>query len=201
MAARNFNELKSISHEQFFGEMEISGEEKQKRIELARRLESVFSGYMENYSNDKGGNHRDLIVIGFMAAAVVYMGLEQVPDYIRGYAERLADEVARATEAHPGEDWYLSAERAATIAQNEANTIANYALHVEAVKDGKKYKTWKTMKDIKVRETHRELDEKTIGIFEPFEVGDSLMMFPRDGETFGASTEEMANCRCIVVYS
>ena len=55
------------------------------------------------------------------------------------------------------------------------------------------------MKDKRVRETHREVDDVVLPISDPFEVGDYLMMFPKD-TTFGAGPEEIVNCRCSVKY-
>lgn len=38
-----------------------------------------------------------------------------------------------------------------------------------------------------------------IDIFEPFEVGNSLMMFPKD-HSLGAQVKEIAGCRCSLKY-
>lgn len=56
------------------------------------------------------------------------------------------------------------------------------------------------MCDRRVRHTHEMVDGETIGIYDAFEVGDALMMFPKD-DSLGAGQEEIANCRCVVEYS
>ena len=61
-------------------------------------------------------------------------------------------------------------------------------------------KTWETVGDNKVRETHLGAERMgAIGIDEYFQVGAYLMMEPGDS-SMGAGLEEIINCRCRVVY-
>ena len=98
-----------------------------------------------------------------------------------------------------GVDYWLSLDRAKNIANSEANTFLNYTDYVDAKSQGYKYKTWHTMSDPKVRETHAEIEGRTIGIDELFQVGDSLMKFPHDWES-APNPAEVINCRCSVEY-
>jgi uncharacterized protein with gpF-like domain len=60
-------------------------------------------------------------------------------------------------------------------------------------------KTWCTVGDNRVRETHEEVDGETIPIEEPFVVGGVEMMMPRDPEV--DAPEETDGCRCWLEYS
>lgn len=57
--------------------------------------------------------------------------------------------------------------------------------------------TWMTMRDMRVRDTHRAVDGDTRPVDEPFIVGGNRMMYPHDPS---APIEETANCRCVVLY-
>ena len=96
--------------------------------------------------------------------------------------------------------YWLSYRRAEDIAKSEANSFLNYTDYLDAVATGAKYKTWHTMLDDKVRETHFEVEGQTIGVDELFTVGDSLMRFPHDMES-APDPQEVIGCRCSVEYS
>lgn len=98
------------------------------------------------------------------------------------------------------ESYYLSIARAKKIAANEASAVINYKEYTKAVKRGMNKKTWVSENDKKVRKTHKKVNKKTIDIFEPFEVGNSKLMFPKD-ISLGADVNETENCRCIAKYS
>lgn len=61
-------------------------------------------------------------------------------------------------------------------------------------------KTWRTVGDRKVRRLHQAANGQLRPITEPFIVGNEFLMFPGD-ESMGASTANVANCRCIAQYS
>ena len=96
-------------------------------------------------------------------------------------------------------DYWLSFKRALNIANNEANTIMNYTDFLIAKERGYTQKTWLTMLDPKVRDTHEEVEGQTVGIDEVFKVGDSEMKFPHD-LSFSPDPKEVINCRCAVEY-
>lgn len=61
-------------------------------------------------------------------------------------------------------------------------------------------KTWQTVGDDKVRDTHKDINGTTISLNEPFVLSSgSRLKFPRD-ETFNPSLGDVINCRCSVVY-
>ena len=95
--------------------------------------------------------------------------------------------------------YWLSFKRAEDIAKSEANTFLNYTDYLDAKESGKTKKTWLTMLDDKVRQTHNEVEGQTIGIDEMFTVGDSLMKFPHDLSE-SPNPSEVIGCRCAVEY-
>ena len=203
---RELDELNKLEYsedfyEEYFGEMELDEKEKEKRISLAKQLETLFLFFLFAYSEQHDMDYKAMIYEKYIIIALEFLKRNTVPAYIDDYAKKLASDVVRTTQSHDGEEFYTSKERGMLLSANEANTLGNYNQHIQAIKSGMRYKTWRTERDNKVRKTHKEIDGMTVGIFEPFQVGDSLMMFARDLETYGASMEEVANCRCVVQYS
>jgi hypothetical protein len=60
-------------------------------------------------------------------------------------------------------------------------------------------KTWFSMHDNKVRDTHIEADGQTVPADEPFTLGGGLLMYPTD-QSLGVSYSEVVNCRCWAMY-
>lgn len=102
-------------------------------------------------------------------------------------------------ETNDDDGYWLSLKRAMNIAYNETNTFLNYTDYVDAKEQGRTKKTWLTMLDDKVRDTHEEMEGQTVGIDEFFTVGNSLMKFPHDLSE-GPDPKEIINCRCAVEY-
>lgn len=203
--AREIDELNElggqvINYEDYFGEMELSNEEKERRIELAKQFEVLFLYFLLAYSKQQKNDYESMVYEKYILIALEFLKQKKVPAYIDDYAKRLSDDVVRTTREHDGEEFYTSTERGMLISANEANALGNYNQQAQAIKSGMKYKTWRTEKDNRVRKTHKEVDNVTIGIFESFQVGDNLMMFPKD-TSLGASMEEIAGCRCVAKYS
>ncbi len=86
----------------------------------------------------------------------------------------------------------------ARIADTETHRIANTAAFDTAKKAGAKNKTWVTMLDDRVRETHDYLEGMTVGIDEDF--------YTYDGDHASAPglfelAENNVNCRCELLFS
>ena len=91
-----------------------------------------------------------------------------------------------------------SAEDIVRIAETESHRIANTAALDTATKAGAKRKTWATMLDDRVRETHDYLEGQTVGIDEDF--------YTYDGDHASAPglfalAENNVNCRCELIFS
>lgn len=195
------SEQNEFKYDEYFGIMDISEEEKKKRIKLAEQFEILFLFFFLKYLEDKSSDYTKMIYKKYEEIALEFLDMKKTPSYVQKHAKDLADEIVKVTKEHDGEDFYTSRNRGMLISANEANAIGNYSQHLKAIKNGKRYKTWITEKDSRVRHTHKAVDEKKIEIFEPFQVGDSLMMFPKDMETYGAELKEIAGCRCVIKYS
>ena len=190
-----------ISYEEYFDIMDLTDDEKKKRSALAERFEILILFFFLAYAQKQEIDFEKMIYEKYIEIAMEFLEVKAIPDYIDKHARQVAKDIVRVTMEHDGEEFYTSKDRGMLIGANEANAVGNYNQQIQAVKSGKKYKTWVTENDYKVRHTHKEVDGMKINIFEPFQVGNSLMMFPHDQETFGASPEEIINCRCTLVYS
>lgn len=194
------DELNIIEYEDYFGEMEISDQEKKDRINLARKFERVFAILFEMLNYNTKEECYEYIDNEYCEIATEYMGKKITPAYIVAYSAYITMAIINATLENIQNEYYTSVARLLSISANEANAIANYRMQSRMISKGYKYKKWITMKDKYVRHTHIEVDEKKIGIFEPFQVGKSELMFPKDS-SLGASANEIVNCRCSIIYT
>ena len=194
------NNLRSIPFDKYFGDMIISPADKRKRIRLAKKFESFFIDMLYLLATLTSN---DLYDLGFVEAEYYQkiLGLFDEPLDLsqREHLRKLVKDVAEVTLKHTEEPYYTSNDRARFIAENEANTICNYEEYKEAIILGKTQKTWITMLDNRVRLSHEFVENETLPIDEPFIVGTSQMMFPKD-TSLGASAEEIVNCRCSIIY-
>lgn len=93
----------------------------------------------------------------------------------------------------------FSRKRIQRIAANESLYASSLEEQQDAVAKGKKFKIWNTMEDERVRPSHVFVDKKEIPIDKPFQVGNSLLMFPGD-TSLGADPSEIIMCRCWLTY-
>lgn len=196
--------LRSMPFDEFFGEMDLSQEQKERRIETAKDIQeftlialaSMYLTYLE-------GGYEYLDTSVYMSEAyrsmLDRMGIPLTDYFSSAHAENVATEIALATMNHSEDPYFYSEDRAMLIAENEANSIWNDSEYEDAIRSGKKTKQWRAIIDRTTRDTHKEVNGVTIPINEPFEVGDSLLQFPHDG-SLGASDSEIVNCRCSVIY-
>lgn len=187
--------------EDYFDEMDISQADKDTRINFAMRIHDIMiltfallksmreSGYVdESYlkSELKRRYTEEVIATGNYDRVI--------NDYINSFTDDTIKTTLKNTD-----EYLLSNTRALIIGANEANTIYNYSDYKTAIENGYTHKKWKTENDNLVRRSHEIVNNDVVEIEEPFVVGDSLMMFPKDF-SMGASTEELVNCRCTVEY-
>lgn len=190
---------RSMPYEDYFGEMELDEEEKKDRIELAEKFEVLLLYFFLLYQEDKGKNYESMISERYETIANEFLGSKRTSAYIKESAEKFAKDIVDTTRKHDGDLWYTSKDRGMTASENESNLIGNYRERVQAVKDGMNMKYWLSQRDLEVRHTHQIADGQEVGIFEPFKVGDSLMMFPKDS-SLDADMKEIAGCRCVCKY-
>lgn len=205
-----FDELNVLDHEnrrsedydEYFDGMGLTKAQKQKRIELSREFEKEFWPVLVYLYT--------LLPLGLldeptakeqflMAYLVVYELVFGVDDFGPEYADKFASEVARSTVDHVDDPYFFSKDRAMYLSENESETAYNHDEYEKALLDGKQYKQWISMKDRRVRETHKDVDDDVKLIQEPFLVGNSLLLYPKD-TSLDADPSEIVNCRCIVKY-
>ena len=219
------NKRRSKPYDQYFGEMHISKDRKDRRKRVAEDIEDAMLTYMESLiSAEQYGllaimavsiadeyKQRYIEIAREHAIADQYI-LDHADDYTDGIKENTTRAVERLSEAETsaseGNDddvslaalrWYLSEDRAILNGEDQANYILDHTELVEALENGYTRKGWRSMRDRRVRDTHREVDGTIIPIEEPFEVGGYLMMTPMD-DSMGAPDEEIAGCRCSLEY-
>ena len=201
-----FDELKnlrSLPFEQYFGEMFLTKTERDLRIKLAERLEDEIWAILDILSVLINEGVQDVAFVSEMLYLSYIDAISSdvvVDDYIKKYVKQISDDIVNSTVKYKDDIYYLSADRVRYIAENETNSVMNYQELQEALVSGKTKKTWITVKDKDVRITHVRVDEETIPIEQPFIVGGSQMMYPKD-ISLGAKANEIINCRCSVSYS
>ena len=115
--------------------------------------------------------------------------------------ETVNKEVAGKTWKERVEDYFASGgnvDDIVRIAETETHRIANTSALKTAKETGAKFKTWATMLDDRVRETHDYLEGETV------EIGEDFYTF--DGDHASAPglfelAENNVNCRCELLFS
>lgn len=209
MATRTFDELKSIRNEleeiearrriaEYFEEMFISDADKEKRIQTAYDFQALFRRLFTMMAIvEIARNQMIQTIMEEYIKVLDRYDYRPNMNHIRVFAETIVDNTLLNIDT----DWYTSLDRSIKMAESETNNAANYEMDREAIEAGYTQKTWVTMQDNKVRDTHKALDGVTIDIGETFKVGMAEMRFPCDEELAFDYPEEIANCRCILEYS
>ena len=129
---------------------------------------------------------------------------DYVNDRIDTFAREIKDSSGKRITILPymddGELWYLSDDRLRFISENESQNTNECEEFIQAVLSGMSGKEWVNMGDKRVRKTHVKAGGQIKPIMEPFEVGNSLLMYPGDYGSHGASAEEIVGCRCHARY-
>lgn len=198
-----FDELHAlkIKYSEWFGDMEITETEKKERESLAEEIELLFMAlFLMAIDEQDKQLCLDYVRNQYKQLCNKFLDANKTSAYINQYVNMITENILDVTLDNIKSDYYTSQDRAIFIAANEANTIGNYREQVRKIKNGYKFKTWMTQGDDKVRPTHVLVDNTKIGVFEPFSVGGSKLMFPRD-YSLGADSNEIINCRCVAIYS
>ena len=188
----------AIPYERFFGEMPITEKQKKEREEAAEdfELDMLFLFALLAYEHDRAVLVREF-QRRYRETARKHGGNDEAMD---DYANKVSVEIVDTTLRHEDEEFWTSEDRAIIVAENEANTVRNYADWMKAKEEGKTTKTWLTMLDDRVRSDHVMAEGQRVPIDEPFVVGGDFMMYPRD-RSLGASEEQIAGCRCHMRFS
>ena len=219
MAVQSFDKLNNIQrkdrhipYDEWFGEITKLGEQEvAQRIAMAQRFEDSILTYlsMMRYSAETGfdgsyGRH-------YLRNRYREIACEQFAEdaYIDELADGFAEDFHRVTKKHLSDDddllmlaesYWFSQDRAMVTAENTVLDIFNYEEFLEALAMGYTQKTWVTMGDNRVRDSHTIIDGTTIPLDEVFHLEGGDMRFPRDAD-LGASDDEISGCRCWLEYS
>lgn len=203
----SFDELNRLEYEEYFSEMRISDEAKERRVQAALYIESAallgFSKVQYDYKLSDVINVsglRKVIHDTFSDIAKQYVD----DDFINQHIAKISLDIASTTFLnlngnYSDDSYWLSDDRAVGIAKTESNVFLDHSEYADAKKHGYKFKRWDTIMDGKERETHGEANGQIVLIDEPFEVGGALMMHPCD-DSLGAGADEIVNCRCSCTY-
>jgi hypothetical protein len=124
---------------------------------------------------------------------LVKLGEEYIQSQEKQILKKKIQELAKYSERESAGD-YL--ENIDSYLDEGADIVARTAVTGFAIIK----KTWITKGDDLVRPTHQAVNLKTIPIEETFQVGAYEMLYPSD-TSFGAGIEEIANCRCEIIYT
>ncbi len=198
----DFEGRRSEEYEEYFSGMGLTKEQERQRIELAESFEKelipvfAYLNIMRIYGmldeDDASKKFSDAFLLAVATVIAIDSEFEQL-------ADDYGKVVGKATVEHPDDPWYFSWDRIIFDSENESETTWNKIDYDDAVMKGKTHKQWISMRDKRVRETHSKVDAVTKRIYEPFLVGESLMMYPKD-TSMGADASEIVNCRCIAKY-
>ena len=198
---------KKIPSHDYFENMQISEEEKEKRVRLANLL---LADVLFLFALSKRNQDKQYLSEAFQKRYLSSVQKVAEPDqkmqrYIRKVCDSIVDTTLKGgslttSKANKPQDPYVvSVDRATNVAENEANAILNGDEYITAVKNGCTKKRWKSYRDERVRADHADVDGQVVDISRPFRVGKYMMMYPKD-DSLGAGLEEIVNCRCSVEY-
>lgn len=194
---------RSIPYDEYFGDMELTEEEKKDRKKFAESMEEVMLFIFALFSVMKqyGYQNNSFIIRELRERySETILKFMQLDDYLKKYVEKFSRETIEITIKHEDETYYTSDDRAVFISENESHFAFSHKEFSDAVKAGKTKKQWMDIRDDRERKTHREVGRTILPINKPFLVGNSKMMHPKDAETYGASAEEIVGCRCSARY-
>lgn len=196
--------MRSKPYDIYFGEMALTDEQKENRENMAGNFEEcllIFFAFIKANSvlgdNENTEYYCEMLTRRFID--VITDADLQSKDELIKYVGDISKEIVDTTIKNQDKEYYTSSDRAMYIAENEANTVYNDEEFNQAIKDGYTRKMWIAINDKHTRNSHSNAHGQVVEIYEPFEVGDSLMMFPKD-TSLGADDDEIVNCRCCVAY-
>lgn len=193
---------RSEPYDEYFEVMDISKEDKKKRIELAEKLEDgflfalVLMFTMRQYDSVDWNVLRNRFETSyFEAVSNFFVPGKDAENHIKQFSYDAID----SSQRHEYDPFYYSRDRAMFMAENESNLTWSSQEFIQAVQSGKTKKKWIDIRDKRERKTHRKVGGTIKPIQEPFLVGDAIMNFPKDF-SYGDFPEESINCRCSVKY-
>lgn len=195
--------IRSLPYDNFFGEMGITKDQKQKRIDFSEKIEDDMRFLLllmllmaENGKVEvqKAATQFENRILSWISSFIT------LDSETKTYISEFCLSIAETTADHIEEKYYVSEDRIRLVSENAALDYLNYDDFKQALKS-KKYKTWNTIIDGKERESHHKENKTKIPIENYFLVGKALMRYPHDMAVAFTNPEEVINCRCWVTYS
>lgn len=190
----------AIDYELWFSVMDIPKEDKDKRIELAEKIDDIFLWLFSLIT--LLATTQEVIDTESLVLSVQYRLGDLVSvesKYVSEHIVRIAGETVESTITHMDDEYFFSPQRASEIAADEAHTISSYEELQEAWDNGYTKKIWNTQRDRRVRRSHAEADKQTVDIDKMFIVNGYEMATVKDTEN-GAPLSEVSRCRCYVTF-
>lgn len=199
----DLSERGAIQIDEYFEEMELTNEEKNGRKKFAESMEEVMLFIFALFSvmKEYGYQNNDFITRQLQRRySETILKFMELDGYFEEYIKKFSKDTIDITIKHENENYYTSEDRAMLISENESHFAFSHKEFSDAIKSGKTKKQWMDVRDNRERKTHRAVGRMILPINEPFLVGKSKMMHPKDAETYGADAEEIVNCRCSARY-
>lgn len=199
--------MRSMPYEQYFGEMDLTERQIRERLLFALKFENAVlvaisrTELIHKYDEINNLTRENIVADLAQMYEELFLEFADLDEEMYAYFLEFAESVVETTLKNIDDEYFTSYDRAMLIAENEANTSLNHADYKRAIKEGFTQKTWKTMEDPAVRQTHKDVENETIPIEEYFLVGDSLMRYPKDLNGINVQQREIVNCRCSIKYS
>lgn len=200
-----FDEMKTLSeltdspYYEYFIKMDLPDDEIAKRIQTAEEFENEFMVILALalLLYQQGEFDRQRIQARFREGYLRVGRNRLSPDswYLAQRATEFSQDVSETTEQNLDSEYYTSLERAMNMSRTESNVINNYGYFLDMAEQGYTRKQWRTMLDKKVRDSHRSMEGKTIGIYEYFDVNGYQLLFPAD-TSLSPPASVIAGCRC-----
>lgn len=201
---------RSEPFDDYFAPMKISAEQKRERIRLAEKFQEEFV-YMLAYmfyaypevNVEMVNELRDRYITTLETMGIAYAIASSDADKeiaLRMQATKFANDTVDVTHRHKDDPYYYSEDRARLMAEDQSNFVMDISDFADAIAQGYRYKTWQTVGDNRVRNSHEEVDGLTLPIEEPFQLQGGLMMQPHD-MSMGVSEDEVIMCRCSLAFS
>jgi uncharacterized protein with gpF-like domain len=189
--------------DEFYEVMPISDDRKKRRKSIAIQLREAMLFLLALMYTMAENNSWDYDIalsafrMEFRNAIVNYVKMDAfMENYVQEFTQKYLD-VTIEHLSKSDASFFVSDDRATMGGANESNAIIGYGELEEAIEDGSTMKRWKTQRDSRVRDTHREMEGKTIPIDDYFVVGGSALLYPGDPE---GEEKETAGCRCALEY-
>lgn len=193
------SELTDSTYYNYFIKMDLPDDEIAKRIQTAEEFEDEFMVILALalLLYQQGTFDRQRIQERFREGylRVGRMRLSFDSWYLAQRATEFSQDVSRTTEQNLDTEYYTSLDRAMNMSRTESNVINNYGYFLDMAEQGYTKKQWRTMLDKRVRDSHRSLEGKTVGLYEYFDVNGYQLLFPAD-TSLSPPASVVAGCRC-----